>query len=388
MRSHATASFAALLVGTALVAIACGDSGDTTGTTSTTSTGGSGTGANGTGGAATTSTGGAGTGGATTGTGGAGGATNGTGGAGGSGTGGGCVGTLPPITTAPMFLSDTGLYSDITTDTIAAYIKSFQPRFPLWSDGAVKERWAYIPECAQIDTTDMDFWQMPVGARFWKQFTRDGIRVETRFITRTGTGPSDFVYATYKWDSNDEATLINDGEDNVLGTTHDIPPQALCSSCHKAPWRILGFSAIQLSHSLGGENMASLSNDGVLTTPAPAGFTVPGSSVEQEALGYLHANCGNCHQDGGVTNTAMRLRLFTTDTTVAGTKAYDTTVNKVAQVFSCGGCDLVEPGDPSASAIIQRIGVRNTGQMPPLATEVVDATGVSAVTAWIQAIPP
>ncbi len=386
MKSLGNASFAALLVGAALVPIACGDDGGTTGATTTSSTGGSGSGAGGTGGATTSSTGGAGTGGATTGTGGAGGGTGGAGG--GTGTGGGCVGTLPPITSAPGTLSETGLYSDITTDTIASYIKPFQPRFPLWSDGAVKERWAYIPECAQVDTTDMDFWQMPVGARFWKQFTRDGTRVETRFITRSGPGVSDFVFATYIWDSSTDATLIADGMNNVLGTTHDIPPEVLCSSCHKKEWRVLGFSAIQLSHALGGENMASLSADGVLSTPAAAGFTVPGTSVEQEALGYLHSNCGNCHQDGGVTNTAMRLRLFTTDTTVAGTKAYSTNVNQVAQVFSCGGCDRIEPGNPGASAIVQRIGVRGTGQMPPLATEVVDTTGVDAVTAWIQAIPP
>ena len=49
MKSLGNASFAALLVGAALVPIACGDDGGTTGATTTSSTGGSGSGAGGTG---------------------------------------------------------------------------------------------------------------------------------------------------------------------------------------------------------------------------------------------------------------------------------------------------------------------------------------------------
>ena len=50
----------------------------------------------------------------------------------------------------------------------------------------------------------------------------------------------------------------------------------------------------------------------------------------------------------------------------------------------------VVPGDPAHSALVVRMSTRATGlgrQMPPLATEVVDDAGVSAVSAWIAALP-
>jgi hypothetical protein len=70
------------------------------------------------------------------------------------------------------------------------------------------------------------------------------------------------------------------------------------------------------------------------------------------------------------------------------TDTYTTAVNQVATMFACGGCDRIEPGDPDASAIFQRMSIRGGGQMPPFATEIVDETGVGAVSAWITQLPP
>ncbi|HTJ82815.1 MAG TPA: hypothetical protein VL400_13930, partial [Polyangiaceae bacterium] len=372
----------------AALAMSCGDDGTTSSGATTTTSGSGGAGGGGTGGAATTTS-----------TGGAGG---GTGGAGGGA--GGCVDSLPVLTTVPDNLSETGLYSDIATDTVAPYIRAYQPEYPLWSDGAEKARWAYLPECAgPIDTTDMDFWSMPVGARFWKQFTRDGVRIETRMIARTGPGDMDFKFAAYVWDlAGTDAVHTTDGVVDANGTGHDVPPESLCSGCHKKEWRILGFSAIQLTHAdsgIPGESMASLSAEGKLSTPLPGGVTIPGTAEEKAALGYLHANCGGCHHEGGIPNISMKLKVLSTATTVQETDTWLTAVNQPTTMFLCADgthCDRVEPDDPDHSAIVQRISVRAGmtnppfpgTQMPPFATEIVDQTGVDAVRAWIQAIPP
>jgi hypothetical protein len=307
-----------------------------------------------------------------------------------SGTGGvgglPCRPSLPVLDVAPGLLSETGLYDDIATGVIAGGVREFEPRFALWSDGATKSRYAYLPECDVIDTTNMDDWQVPIGARYWKEFVRDGVRVETRLIARKGPLASDWVFATYAWQGSD-ATRIDQGASDVLGTGHDIPPTFACPTCHKEKWRILGFGAIQLSHAGPGLTVESLSLDGLLTTPAPDGFAVPGDAAAQAALGYLHANCGNCHFDTGVPNSDMRLKLQVGAATVEATDTFVTAVDVPASIFGCGGCDRIEPGDAAASAVVIRMSTRgDSAQMPPLGTEVVDDAGVAAVAAWIDAL--
>jgi hypothetical protein len=84
----------------------------------------------------------------------------------------------------------------------------------------------------------------------------------------------------------------------------------------------------------------------------------------------------------------MHLKVLQAHTTVQTTDTYTTAVNQIATMFACGGCDRIEPGDPAASAIFQRMSIRGGGQMPPFATEIVDDAGVAAVSTWISQLPP
>jgi hypothetical protein len=335
-------------------------------------------------------------------TGGSGGATGGTtnGGSGGAPAGGGaaggdggpCVGDqdLPPMTTPPSTLSATGLYTDIQTRSLAPYARFFQPAYALWSDGAVKSRYAYLPNCSTIDTSDMDHWKIPVGARFWKEFVRDGKIIETRLIHRFGPGDDDWFFAAYAWnDSNTEATLVPNGVENAKGTDHDIPSQDKCPVCHgKLPEKVLSFSAIQLSHEKGGETIASLSAAGRLTVPHPQGFSVPGDPTAQSALGWLHANCGNCHNGSATGTTDMKLRLLVGNTSVENTDTYKTAVGVPTASFQCNGCKRIDPGHASTSAIVIRdLSRGNAAQMPPIASEIPDVLGVKAVSDWINSLP-
>ena len=68
------------------------------------------------------------------------------------------------------YLSQTGLYADIATKALASDLIDLTPRYPLWSDGAVKRRWLRLPPGTTIDTSDMDHWTLPVGAQLFKEF--------------------------------------------------------------------------------------------------------------------------------------------------------------------------------------------------------------------------
>src|SRR6188472_1678937 len=70
----------------------------------------------------------------------------------------------------PVRLSLTGLHAPGFAESMAPDVRSFRPRFELWSDGASKRRWVWLPPGTRIDTSDMDSWQFPVGTKFWKEF--------------------------------------------------------------------------------------------------------------------------------------------------------------------------------------------------------------------------
>lgn len=91
---------------------------------------------------------------------------------------------------APQNLSETGLYDDIVTGGVTSSALPFEPRYPLWSDGAEKQRWALLPDDGVIDSRDMDAWVFPDGTRFFKEFSRDGRRVETRVLGKDNGGSS------------------------------------------------------------------------------------------------------------------------------------------------------------------------------------------------------
>jgi hypothetical protein len=301
-----------------------------------------------------------------------------------------CVDTvnLPVHTTAPALLSQTGLYANTATKTLAPYVQAFSPKYPLWSDASAKNRWAYVPMCATIDTTNMDSWSFPVGTRFWKEFIVAGKLVETRLLERFGPGVNDWIYAPYRWNgAGTDASYVQGGASNVNGTQHDIPSVLQCLNCHRLNARALGFEVVNLSHSGAGVTMATLSAAGVLSTPLPGGYAVPGTPTEEAALGYLHTNCGPCH-NAASPSFVYNARLGVAHTLVQQTPTFLTTVGVVSPYVVPGMTHIIEPGDPATSVLSHRMGQRgNLDQMPPIGSEVVDAAGKAAVDAWILGLP-
>src|SRR5687767_10734632 len=86
----------------------------------------------------------------------------------------------------PETLADTGLYSDFESEVLAPGVVEYAVSWELWADGATKRRFVLLPEGETIDSSDMDFWTMPVGTRIWKEFSVDGTRVETRLLWKRG----------------------------------------------------------------------------------------------------------------------------------------------------------------------------------------------------------
>ncbi|HVV84765.1 MAG TPA: hypothetical protein VHE35_16985 [Kofleriaceae bacterium] len=303
----------------------------------------------------------------------------------------------------PTMLSETGLYADIAAKTIAPGVVAFTPRWPLWSDDADKHRWIQLPPGSHIDTSSMDHWSFPTGTKVWKEFVRGGRRVETRLLEKIGPtdDADDWFMMSFAWDAGEhDAVAAPDGVDDPVGHD-DIPAQAACKACHRntrVPSVIIGFSALQLDTApaiAGQPSLATLVADGRLSDP-PAGtmpyFPLPaGDPLAAAAFGYMHANCGNCHnpQSDVVDAVPVVLRLPVGElASWATTPTYLTTVDRPLGAGAPGATAVVEPGVPDTSALYLRVTSTGSIRMPPLGREVVDPTGSEAIRAWIASLPP
>jgi mono/diheme cytochrome c family protein len=279
-------------------------------------------------------------------------------------------------------LSELGLYADVENKHVAPDFVAFEPSFPLYADGAEKRRWLRLPPGERVDASDPDHLGFPRGTLIFKEFSRAGRRLETRVLARTGPGAGDVFMAAFVWDDDEsDARLARDGAPNVRGTSHDVPSYARCSSCHGGePGRVLGISAVQTP------KLASELSGAPLSTIA----TPPGDETERAALGYLHANCGHCHNPNGSArpDTDLDLRLSIRNQTPRDTGAYRTALGRELTSFRAPGYRVrVAPGEPERSALVHRM--RELGaptHMPPLGAETADSAGLVLVARWIRAL--
>jgi hypothetical protein len=315
-----------------------------------------------------------------------------------AGGSGGLVGTGGEIATSvdgsPLLLSQAGLY-EADMVTLAEGVQPFEPRFMLWSDEATKKRWIRLPEGAQIDTSDMNYWTFPTGTLVFKEFSRDGVRVETRRMRKRDRGGWERM--AYQWRSDQlEADARIDGVENASGTTHDIPTQEDCGNCHfRTPDKVLGFSAIQLAWQNPDPDAWTLDKlvaADKLTNPPPA-IQLPGDATAQAALGYMHANCGHCHNPQSNVTTRVTVSFWLTTQSLGSVETTSTYTQTVCQPIELaegaapGASLIIDPGSPSTSAAFLRVDSRGQQySMPDIATELIDPTGRDAIRTWIESL--
>lgn len=310
----------------------------------------------------------------------------------------------PPVSVsqAPDALSCAGLYADIAQKDLARDVQAFEPAYRLWSDGAEKLRWIYLPKGTQIDSSEPDSWKFPVGTKLFKEFAWKGHRVETRLFWKSAEGR--WLKAAYHWNADEtEAMRFAGGEVDVAGDKYYIPSAKECDQCHKGRVdRALGFEQILLS--LPGATGLTLQKliDGGLLTDEPSTTNVAigddGTGKAAAALGYLHVNCGvSCHNgnpasEGYSSDLRMRLPPDGIDGRAPdGFESIMTTVGVKAKTPRWSGLTRITPGSPESSLLYTLISKRDPAnpkdQMPPIASRVVDEAGIAAVEAWIRSLP-
>jgi len=268
---------------------------------------------------------------------------------------------------------------------------------PLWSDGARKRRFLWLPPGTR-PAIEGDTWDLPVGSVLVKTFSfpideRDpslGERlIETRFLVRTASG---YLASTYLWnDAQTDATAVG-GEIGVPvhwidaeGAAHDqifhVPGTSRCHDCHQQ--RALGMRTSQLD--VPGQLDRFVTMGLLAERPSSSERLVdpfdPGASLDDRARSYLDANCGLCHAEGA---SADGTQVFW-DLAHTGAPEALPLCRPTASVD--GRSRVLVPGDAQSSAMIARM--RSTDpfvHMPRGPSRLTDARGVTLVESWIDAM--
>jgi uncharacterized repeat protein (TIGR03806 family) len=306
------------------------------------------------------------------------------------------AGGQPPLDPFPDKLSETGCVDPNDPTQPGPGLIPYSVNNPLWSDGAVKDRWMAIPdgETVQVDANG-DF-VFPNGTVLVKNFAFSGHLVETRLMMRHDDGT--WAGYTYEWDdAQTDATLLDDTKtiSNAWVPSWTFPSRDQCLQCHTSAsgWS-LGPEIAQLnsdlfypSSGLTGNQLETLEFIGVFDAPLPdvpaALDALPSiddlsAPVDERARAYLHSNCSICHRPGGPGQGPEDFRYYIPGQSIG---AYD--VEPTQGDFGIADARLIYPGDPSKSILHYRIGTLGTGRMPPLASIVVHQEAVDLIGEWI-----
>ncbi len=281
-------------------------------------------------------------------------------------------------------LAATGCVEPTLPRTAPSAALAYVPNSPLWSDGADKERWVFLPNKAHIKVGEDGDFDLPPGTVTVKSFVIDGKLIETRLFARYGDG--EWAGFSYEWnDAQTDATLLEDGKTKDLGGGRQwyFPSRAECFACHtRAAGFSLGLEARQLVGTKAFDTLSAMVEPplGRDAFPPLASASTAHASTEARARGVLHANCAMCHRPGGGAGAAtMDLRI---DRALGETRMCELAPR--AGDLGVAGAKLIRPGDPAGSVLSLRMRALSEPRMPPLATRLVDEAGVDAVEAWIR----
>ncbi|MEQ1503985.1 MAG: PQQ-dependent sugar dehydrogenase [Myxococcota bacterium] len=302
-----------------------------------------------------------------------------------------------PVDTFPQTLSATGCFDPADPSVPVAGLIPYDVAHPFWSDGADKRRWMAVPDGQTITVGADGDWEFPIGSVLAKEFTDNGLRIETRLTIRHDDGG--WAGYSYAWDEDgQDATLLAGGlAVDLADQTWSIPDNGECVLCHSvAAGSSLGLESMQLNtvghYDATGRDanqLLTLDHIGMFTAPIGDPATLPAyaavddtaASLDDRARAYLHVNCAQCHRPDGPSRTDIDFRFSTplADTHACG-------VAPEHGDLGVGGALVITPGQPAASLVSLRMHLRDANQMPPLGTNVVDDVGAALIDEWITSL--
>ena len=296
----------------------------------------------------------------------------------------------------PATLAEFGFFTDAGAQRPAKGVTPYRLNTPLWSDGAEKLRFLYLPPGAKAKANGEGLIDLPIGAALIKTFAfgqgDNARKIETRVLLHRADG---WVALPYQWNAaQTEARLVLGGARVALTTSqgqaisYAIPNKNQCKECHGLSGAVVPIGP--KARNLSSDWLAAQVKAGRLDRSPAVAMRLPvwenraKSSAAPVARGYLDANCGHCHNPrGSASNSGLDLRWEQNDPALLGMGKRPVAAGRGA---GTNKFDIV-PGDPDHSILTYRMASLEGGvAMPELGKATVDAEGVKAVRAWISAM--
>ncbi|MBN9161625.1 MAG: hypothetical protein BGO98_21410 [Myxococcales bacterium 68-20] len=312
-------------------------------------------------------------------------------------------------------LECTGLYSSFADKTVATDVKPYKPGLEFWSDGAEKQRWVHLPAGSKIDIADWNEWVYPPGTKLWKEFKIGGKRIETRFFTKLPD--NSWAHTAYRWNADETDAVRKDGGETIDGIgldggPYEIPSTGQCDQCHMGRKdQVLGFDAVSLGLATAtGQTLEKLAAEGALSKAPPATtLAFPGSPVASAAVGWVHTNCGACHNANTNASAGFKSHFLVRATDLAPADGGAPATLEELDVWTQSYCvdtfradpdggayKYIRGGSPERSLMSVLAGSRVPAgdlptagaQMPPIVSRAVDQEGVKLLDDWIATLLP
>lgn len=348
----------------------------------------------------------------------------------------------------PRKLSQTRMFRDTAGLLPAEGLLPYDVNVPLWSDGAMKQRYLALPQPKSVRFDATGAWQFPVGTVLVKTFflpateeatrrpqraissaeladPRQWRRLETRLLVHSPEGWQGY---TYVWnDAQTDADLL-DGSKTVevpvpssrgqVNHSWYFPSRSDCMACHTpAAGFVLGLNTRQLNRPAAESGVAAASaNGGGLAHGKAAGRSsaLPNQIAAWRQLGVF-ANPPHGSPESweaypdwftASADTAPARQLLVRaylDANCAMCHVpegivsrpdfrFHTPIERAQLIGANPGqgrigpsrSKLVRPGDPEGSELWHRLHTRGPRQMPPLASNHADEQALALVRQWIM----
>ncbi|GMM93169.1 SO2930 family diheme c-type cytochrome [Qipengyuania sp. MTN3-11] len=300
--------------------------------------------------------------------------------------------------TMPRVLSEYGFFADAPAQVPARNVVPYRLNTPLYSDGAEKLRFIYLPEGERLAADGEGLLEFPVGAAMIKTFAfgegADRRLIETRVLLHRAEG---WVALPYIWNEEQtEATLALAGGRKQVTTpagesiSYRIPNKNQCKECHGLQGAVvpIGPKARNLSTEWLADMVAARRLDAMPATHdmLPLWENRDAVPARLAARAYLDVNCAHCHRPGATaSNSGLDLRWEQDDPEALGVFK-----RPVAAGRGSGGHEFsVVPGQPGDSIMVHRMDSVEPGvAMPELGKSTVDEDGLAVVRRWIAEMAP
>ncbi|MBN8608144.1 MAG: hypothetical protein J0L81_14595 [Caulobacterales bacterium] len=311
----------------------------------------------------------------------------------------------------PQLLSAYGFFRDAGGREPNSGVTPYDLNTPLYSDGALKFRYVYVPPGARARYNAGGVFDFPVGTVLIKTFafaadmrapTANVRFLETRLLIRRAEG---WIALPYVWnEAQTEARLSPIGADIPVSFTDEdgeavdldwsVPNRNQCKGCHDLNGEFvpIGPNARNLNrvfdYAAGAENQlahwrgAGLLDQAPVDAPrAPRAFDASDGALELRARAYLDVNCAHCHNPAGPAHTSgLDLRWSQNEPIQWGVLKRPVAAGRGSAGFEFA----IEPGHPERSILLHRMESTDPGvMMPETGRQLVDERGVALIRDWI-----